>query len=118
MSRGGGSKGGSGFSRGGRGRASSPAPKGKVNGGKAVQYAIKNAAGETKYVGSTNNPRARAAEHTASGKLGPGDKLKVESRAVPRPQAERLEASKLSQHRQETGTNPQHNKTNDGKFHR
>ena len=63
FSRGGGSR--SGGSRSGRakpgsaraqsGRGRQPA-KGQVKGGKAVQYAIESKTGETKYIGSTNNP--------------------------------------------------------------
>ncbi|MYE54268.1 MAG: GIY-YIG nuclease family protein [Chloroflexi bacterium] len=38
-----------------------------------VQYSIKNRRGSTKYIGTTNNPRRRAAEHINSGKLRRGD---------------------------------------------
>ena len=93
-------------------------PKGQVKSGKAVQYAIKGPRGGTKYVGTTNNPRRRAAEHRDSGKLKRGDKLVVESRPVPRGVAEKMERGKLASHRDShRGRNPKHNTTNDGQFH-
>ena len=64
------------------GRARSNSSKGRIGGGKTVQYSVKNSRGSTKYVGSTNNPRARAAQHRESGKMGAGDKLVVETRGI------------------------------------
>ena len=99
-------------------RSSSPSSsKGRIGGGKAVQYSVKNSQGKTKYVGSTKNPRARAAQHQESGKMGAGDKLVVETRAVNRRDAQKVEAAKIKAHRQQHGKNPTHNKTNDGQFH-
>ena len=91
--------------------------KGKIGGGKAVQYSVKSSRGKTTYVGSTNNPRARAAQHKESGKMGSGDKLVVETRAVSRPDAQKVEAAKIKAHRQQHGKNPTHNKTKDGQYH-
>ena len=112
-----------GFSRGG-GRGRSPSgggrssqPKGQVRGGKAVQYSIKGTDGQTRYIGTTNNPARRAAEHQQSGKMGQGDRLKVETRPTSRSKAEGVESAKLREHRQANGQNPQHNKTSDGKYH-
>lgn len=90
---------------------------GQVKNGKAVQYSIKDRRGNSTYYGTTNNPRRRAAEHRKSGKLGKGDKLVVETRAIPRKSAERVEGAKLSTHRQQHGRNPKHNTTRDGKYH-
>lgn len=114
-----------GFSKGGGfGRGSSPSgrsrsgqPKGQVRGGKSVQYSIKGADGKTKYIGTTNNPTRRAAQHQQSGKLGPGDRMRVETRPTSRSKAEGVENAKLRAHRQANGQNPPHNKTNDGKYH-
>ena len=103
-------------SRSSGGRSSQP--KGQVKSGKTIQYAIKGPRGGTKYIGTTNNPRRRAAEHRESGKLGPKDRLEVQSQAVPRKAAEGIERSKLASHRKtHRGRNPKHNTTNDGKFH-
>ena len=107
---------------GGSGRSSSKSgggakPKGQVGSGRVVQYSIKNSEGATTYVGSTNNPTRRAGEHRDSGKLGPKDKLVVETRAISRRSAEKVEAAKLGSHRRSQGSNPKHNVTNDGKFH-
>ena len=94
----------------------SPKPKGQVRNGKTVQYSIKDPKGTTKYIGTTNNPSRRAAEHKESGKIGGGDKLVVETKPIPRTAAEKVEAAKLRSHRQTQGRNPKYNKTNDGKF--
>lgn len=113
---------GGGFNRGGgSGRPRNGGggkPKGQIRDGKAVQYSVKDSAGNTTYLGSTNNPRQRAGELKADGKMGPNDKLVVQSKPVSRQNAERLEAGRLSQHRRENGQNPVHNKTNDGRFYK
>ena len=83
-----------------------------------MQYAIKDSDGNTKYLGTTNNPRRRAAEHRDTGKLGAGDKMEVQTRAVSRGAAESVERGRLASHRNRHGGNPEHNATNDGKFHR
>ena len=124
MARGFGSKGG-GSPRGssGAGRNTRPSkgsgsgkPKGQIHSGKTVQYSIKDQSGSTKYIGTTDNPTRRASEHRQSGKIGQGDKLVVETRAISRSSAERVESAKLASHRQNHGKNPKHNTTNDGKF--
>ena len=96
---------------------SSARPKGQIKFGKTVQYVIVNGKGEPKYVGTTNNPSRRAGEHRKTGKLGNGDKLVVQTRAVSRESGERVEAAKLASHRRQHGGNPKHNTTNDGKYH-
>ena len=123
MARGFGSRGGSGR-RGGSRQGAAPKsngggsrPKGQIKGGNAVQYSIKGPKGETKYIGTTNNPTRRAAEHRESGKMGQSDRLRVETKAVSRPKAEKVEAAKLCTHRKAHGGNPEHNTTNDGKYH-
>ena len=88
-----------------------------VKGGKVVQYAIKGKSGETKYVGTTDNPTRRASQHQQSGKMQLGDRLEVQSRPLPRNKAENLERGRLKGHRQAQGRNPQHNTTNDGQYH-
>ena len=97
-------------------RSTARKPKGQASG--VVQYSIKTSRGKTKYIGTTNNPRRRAAEHSKSGKLRKGDKFVVETRAVSRKSAESVEAGKLRTHRRQHGQNPKHNTTNDGRFHR
>ena len=91
--------------------------KGQVRNGKSVQYAIKGAGGQTKYIGTTNNPTRRAAQHKQSGKMGSGDRVVVETRPTSRSKAEGVERAKLKSFRQNNGRNPQHNRTNDGKYH-
>ena len=103
--------------RGGTPQTASNRPKGQVRSGKTVQYSIKDKQGDTKYVGTTNNPTRRAAEHRASGKLQPSEKLVVETRAIDRQKAEKVEAAKLASHRRQKGANPARNRTNDGKYH-
>ena len=92
-------------------------PKGQIKGGKTVQYSIKDSSGNTKYVGTTNNPSRRAAEHRQTGKMASGDKMAVETKAIPRQSSERVESAKIGAHRRTNGQNPQHNKTNDGRYH-
>ena len=104
-------------SAGSRSTGTAGKPKGQVRDGKAVQYSIRDSKGNTKYIGTTNNPARRAGEHRESGKLKGKDKLVVESRAIDRSKAERVEAAKLSSHRQSQGGNPRHNVTSDGKYH-
>ena len=95
-----------------------PTQKGQIKDGKSVQYAIKDQLGNTKYVGSTNNPTRRASQHQQSGKMQQGDKLEIQSKAITKQQAERLEAGRLSGHRREHGKNPEGNRTNDGQYHK
>ena len=95
----------------------SATPKGQVRSGKEVQYAIKDSTGNLTYIGTTNNPRRRAAEHRASGTLGSGDKLVIQTKAVSPSTAGKVEAAKLAAHRQTHGSNPKNNTTKDGKYH-
>ena len=118
-SRGGGPRGGAPKgSSGGGSRGSAPQPKGQVRDGKKVTYSIKDSGGNTKYIGTTNNPSRRASEHRESGRLQQGDKLEVQTRPISKGSAERVERSKLADHRRNHGgENPRHNTTNDGRFH-
>ena len=105
--------------RSGRGGSSRPQrqPKGQIKRGKVVQYAIRDESGQTKYIGSTNNPTRRAAEHREGGKMRSGDKLEVQSQPISRRKAEQLESGRLKEHRRTHGDNPQHNTANDGQYH-
>ena len=107
----------SGAGRRNSGRSSRTRSKGQVKNGKTVQYAIRDGKGKAKYYGTTNNPRRRAAEHRKSGKLSKGDRLVVETRAIPRRSAEKVEATKLASHRRQHRRNPKHDTTKDGKYH-
>ena len=91
--------------------------RGQIKAGKKIQYAIKSSKGNTKYIGTTNNPLRRASEHAKSGKLGPRDKLVVQTRAVSQKSAEKVERAKLASFRKRNGRNPKHNTTNDGRWH-
>ena len=108
----------------GRGRSRSASrsvrrPKGQVRGGKSVQYSITSSRGRKKYYGVTNNPSRRAREHRESGKFAPGDRFRVETRAVSRKKAERVESAKLASYRgSHRGRNPRHNATRSGQFER
>ena len=120
----GGYRGGARRSSGGRSSArrnsnsrSGARPKGQIKSGKKIQYAIEDSKGRPNYYGTTNNPSRRAAEHKKTGKLGRGDKLVVQTRAISRKSAERVEAAKLRSHRRQHGRNPKHNTTSDGQFH-
>ena len=124
--RGGRSFGGRSRSYGGRGRSRSSGGSGKSlksrssasapNKNKTVVYSIYNSRGKRKYVGTTNNPERRAAQHARSGRLTRGDKLGVESRRMSRKSAERLEARKIQGYRRRTGRLPKQNKTPDGQY--
>ena len=112
------SSGGRGSARRSSGGGGAGRSRGRIRSGKVVQYSIKDRRGNTKYVGTTNNPRRRAAEHREAGKLGRGDRFVVETRAISRKSAERVERGKLASFRRRHGRNPRHNTTNDGRFHR
>ena len=49
--------------------------------------------------------------------MGAGDRLVVETKAVSRRDAQKVEAAKIRAYRHKHGANPTHNKTNDGQFH-
>ena len=75
-------------------------------------YTIRGRSGRVKYVGVTNNPRRRAAEHRRSGKRG---RLQVETGDMSRRKARRWEGAKLSRFRRNNrGRNPTYNKTKTG----
>ncbi len=89
----------------------------QIKDSKAVQYRLVDKQGNTKYIGMTNNPAARQIEHLQSGKMKAGDRMEIQSRAVDRNKAERLESGRLHGHRQSNqGKNPSGNKTRDGKY--
>ena len=79
-------------------------------------YSIYDRRGRRKYVGSTNSPRRRFKEHMAAGKIRRGDSLRVESYAMRRRDAERLEARKIQGYRRRTGRLPRLNHTPDGQY--
>ena len=75
-------------------------------------YTIRGAGGRVKYVGITNNPSRRAAEHRRSGKRG---RLQVETGGMSRGSARRWEGAKLARFRKRNkGLNPRYNKTRSG----
>ena len=82
-----------------------------------VAYSVYNSRRKRTYVGTTDNPERRAAQHVKSGKLKRGGELVVESKRMPRRDAERLEAKKIAGYRRRTGRLPKDNKTPDGRYH-
>ena len=82
-----------------------------------VAYSIYNSRGKRIYVGSTNNPGRRAAQHVRDGRLPRGGELVVESRPMSRGAAQKLEAKKIKGYRRRTGKLPRHNRTSDGQYH-
>lgn len=95
------------FGRGSRSRRRAAGKGGAVRG-----YTLRDRKGRIKYVGVSNDPRRRAAEHKRDGKHG---KLKVETRSMPRGFARYWEKRKLAHHRKtHRGRNPVHNKTRSG----
>ena len=83
----------------------------------AVAYSIYNSSGKRTYIGSTNNPERRAAEHARDGRLTRGGELVVESMPMSREAAQRLEAKKIQGYRRRTGKLPRLNRTSDGQHH-
>lgn len=82
---------------------------------KSQVYTLRGKRNKINYVGETNDPQRRAAEHKQDGKLG---RLQVESRPMPRTAARRLEKRRLATYRHtHQGKNPPYNKTRDGGFH-
>ena len=82
-----------------------------------VAYSIYNSRGKRIYVGSTNNPGRRAAQHAKDGKLPGGGELVVESKPMSRSAAQQLEARKIQSYRRRTGKLPRLNRTSDGQYH-
>ncbi len=85
---------------------------GRPSGGNVRGYTLRGSNGKVNYVGTTNNPARRAAEHAAEGKRG---QLQPETRPMSRGAAERWEANRLSTYRSNHGgKNPPQNKTRNG----
>ena len=81
-------------------------------GGAVRGYTLRDRNGRIRYVGVSNDPNRRSAEHKRDGKRG---KLNVETRPMSRAYARRWEARKLAGHRKtHRGKNPVHNKTRSG----
>ena len=77
-----------------------------------VGYTLRGKGGRTNYVGITNNPSRRAAQHRRAGKRG---RLKVETGGMSRGKARRWEGAKLARFRKSNrGRNPTYNKTRSG----
>ena len=75
-------------------------------------YSLRGWDGQTRYVGITNSPNRREAQHRRDGKKG---RLVVETGAMSRQQARRWEAGRLASHRhRHRGRNPRYNKTDTG----
>lgn len=77
-------------------------------------YTLRDDYGKIVYVGTSDNVRARRAEHRLNGKQF--KELKVETGPMSRKEAERWEYSRLKSYRNFTGRNPQYNKTESGGF--
>ena len=81
-----------------------------------VVYRIVNVMEDCMYIGVTNNPRLRMADHAITGKLWLGDRIEMMSNEVSREEGNRLEEAFLEQYRNEhDGMNPPRNRTKDGK---
>lgn len=75
-------------------------------------YTLRGRNGRVNYVGVTNNPGRRAAQHLRDGKVG---KMKVETRRSTRTEALSWERRKLATYRKyHGGKNPRLNKTWNG----
>ena len=81
--------------------------------GRAVRgYTLRGRNGAVKYVGITNNPKRRAAQHKSAGKSG---RMSVETSGMSRRSARRWEGATLAGHRKaNSGKNPRYNKTRSG----
>ena len=80
-------------------------------------YSIYDSSGKRTYIGSTNNPERRAAEHARHGRLTRGGEMVVESRPMSRDAARRLVAKKVQGYRRRTRKLPRLNRTSDGHHH-
>jgi predicted GIY-YIG superfamily endonuclease len=72
--------------------------------------------GKAVYIGTTNNPRRRNAEHSRSGK--DYDHMKVTSPRLSKSEAGRRETRNLRSYKKATKRKPKYNKTADGKYRR
>ena len=77
-------------------------------------YMLRDREGDTVYVGVTNNPRARRAEHRLDRKEFKS--MEVELGPVSREKAEAWETCTIESYRFFTGRNPRYNRTRDGKW--
>lgn len=85
---------------------------GRPSGNGVRGYTLRGKNGKINYVGTTNNPSRRAAEHQAEGKPGT---LQTETRPMPRQSAEQWETNRLKIYREHHGgKNPPGNKTKNG----
>ena len=97
----------SGGSGGGRGKSPSSGNQSKAQG-----YTLRGNNGRINYVGVTNDPTRRAAEHKQDGKSG---SMNVETRKMSRPTARGWEENRLETYRgNHGGKNPPQNRTRDG----
>ena len=71
---------------------------------------------KTVYIGTTNNPKRRNAEHSKSGKNY--TYMKVTSGRISKAEAGRREARNIKSFTKATGRRPKHNQTSSGKFER
>lgn len=80
-----------------------------------VGYTLRCQRNRVLYIGITNNPRAREAEHRLDGKRF--NHLNIETRPMSRNYAEAWEARRLARYRDYVGRNPHYNRTDDGQYH-
>lgn len=80
-----------------------------------VGYTLRCQRNRVLYIGITNNPRAREAEHRLDGKRF--NHLNIETRPMSRDYAEAWEARRLAKYRDYVGRNPHYNRTDDGQYH-
>ena len=75
-------------------------------------YTLRSHKDRIKYIGETNDPQRRAAEHERDGKTG---RMIVETDPMPRADAHRWEKQKLADYQNENqGMKPVYNRTQDG----
>ena len=77
-------------------------------------YTLRDHYGKIVYVGITNDPRARVAEHTRKGNYF--KHLKTQTGPMSRQEALRWESRRIKSYRDFTGRNPRYNKTYNGGF--
>ena len=80
-----------------------------------VGYTLRCQRNRVLYIGITNNPRAREAEHRLDGKRF--NHLNIETRPMSRDYGEAWEARRLANYRDYVGRNPHYNRTDDGQYH-
>ncbi len=77
-------------------------------------YTLRDYFGKTVYIGISDNPRARRAEHRIAGKKF--EEIKIETKPMSRQHALRWEERRLKSYRNFVGRMPKYNKTHDGDF--